>query len=85
MNMRTPYWDWARHAVPPKEVASLDEVEIISRNGSKVKVVNPLKRYAFHPIDPSFPPPYDQWQTTLRHPEPQSGPNSKSDVAEMEQ
>ncbi|KIP02309.1 hypothetical protein PHLGIDRAFT_130799 [Phlebiopsis gigantea 11061_1 CR5-6] len=83
-DMRTPYWDWAATSVPPKEVSSLEQVEIVRYDGARVKVPNPLIRYHFHPIDPSFPSPYDQWQITVRHPRPATGPNSKSNVPAME-
>lgn len=83
-DMRTPYWDWAVNAVPPPEVSLLDQVTITKPDGSKGKVPNPLVKYTFHPIDSSFPSPYSDWQTTLRHPRPSSGPNAKSDVKAME-
>ncbi|KAJ3896545.1 tyrosinase [Lentinula edodes] len=67
-NLRQPYWDWARNPVPPPEVISLDEVTIVDSSGEKISVPNPLRRYTFHPIDPSFPEPYQSWPTTLRHP-----------------
>ncbi|GAW02360.1 tyrosinase [Lentinula edodes] len=68
LNLRQPYWDWARNPVPPPEVISLDEVTIVNPSGEKISVPNPLRRYTFHPIDPSFPEPYQSWSTTLRHP-----------------
>ncbi|KAJ7264514.1 tyrosinase [Mycena haematopus] len=68
LELRQPYWDWASNAVPPPEVISLDTVFIIAPNGQTVEVDNPLRRYTFHPIDPSFPDPYSSWQTTLRQP-----------------
>ncbi|KAE9400782.1 tyrosinase [Gymnopus androsaceus JB14] len=68
LNLRQPYWDWALKPVPPPEVISLDEVTIVNPSGQKVSVANPLRRYTFHPIDPSFPDPYASWPTTLRYP-----------------
>ena len=68
-NLRAPYWDWATNSVPPPEVVSLQSVKIIDFDGSTISVPNPLFQYTFHPIDPSFPPPYSKWQTTLRHPD----------------
>ncbi|KAJ7501106.1 hypothetical protein B0H11DRAFT_2224937 [Mycena galericulata] len=78
--LRQPYWDWASNAVPPPEVISLDRVSIIAPNGQRIQVDNPLRRYTFHPIDPSFPPPYDAWQTTLRQPDT-TAPDATDDVA----
>ncbi|KAG7085489.1 hypothetical protein E1B28_003052 [Marasmius oreades] len=68
-NVRQPYWDWARNSVPPAEVISMDQVTILAApDGRKVKVSNPLRRYTFHPIDKSFPRPYNQWKSTYRYP-----------------
>ncbi|KAJ7674241.1 tyrosinase [Mycena rosella] len=80
LGLRQPYWDWASNAVPPAEVISLDKVPIIAPNGQKIQVTNPLRRYTFHPIDPSFGPPYNAWKTTLRQPDTIS-PNATDDVA----
>ncbi|KAJ7501098.1 tyrosinase [Mycena galericulata] len=80
LQLRQPYWDWASNAVPPPEVISLDQVSIIAPNGQTIQVDNPLRRYIFHPIDPSFPPPYDAWQTTLRQPDT-TDPDATDDVA----
>ncbi|CDO69906.1 hypothetical protein BN946_scf184884.g65 [Trametes cinnabarina] len=66
--LRQPFWDWARETVPPPEVISLDKVTITASDGQKKEVDNPLRRYRFHPIDPSFPEPYSNWSATLRHP-----------------
>ncbi|TFY82262.1 hypothetical protein EWM64_g1750 [Hericium alpestre] len=81
-NLRQPYWDWASNAVPPPEVISEQQVTIVGFDGKKVKVDNPLIRYKFHPIDPSFPSPYSGWQTTLRHPT-SSSPDAKEDINQM--
>ncbi|KAJ6592568.1 tyrosinase [Mycena capillaripes] len=80
--LRQPYWDWAANAVPPPEVISLDQVSIITSNGQRTKVNNPLRRYTFHPIDPSFPDPYSSWQTTLRSPDT-TDPDATDDVQQM--
>jgi len=80
-SLRQPYWDWARNAVPPPEVISLQQVTITTPNGRKA-VDNPLIRYKFHPIDQSFPDPYDQWRTTLRQPN-STGPNAKDNVTRL--
>ncbi|KAF5391307.1 hypothetical protein D9757_001938 [Collybiopsis confluens] len=84
LNLRQPYWDWARNPVPADEVISLDTVTITNPSGQRVSVPNPLRRYTFHPIDDSFPDPYASWPTTLRHPHI-SGPKAKDDVTELKQ
>ena len=70
-------------AVPPAEVISLKQLNIIGPDGKKTAVNNPLLGYTFHPIDPSFPEPYSEWKMTLRHPVPQQGPNAKSNVQQL--
>jgi tyrosinase len=67
-DLRQPYWDWAANAVPPDEVIKNEQVNITNKDGEQVLVNNPLYQYTFHPIDPSFPDPYSEWQTTLRQP-----------------
>lgn len=67
-DLRQPFWDWAKNTLPPPEVISLDKVTITTPDGLRAEVDNPLRRYRFHPIDASFPDPYDNWATTLRHP-----------------
>jgi tyrosinase len=67
-NLRAPYWDWASNSVPPDEVISLQNVEIITPDGRTTSVPNPLYQYTFNPVDPSFPDPYRSWRTTVRHP-----------------
>ncbi|KIK59858.1 hypothetical protein GYMLUDRAFT_44328 [Collybiopsis luxurians FD-317 M1] len=84
LNLRQPYWDWARNPIPPPEVISLDTVTITNPNGQRISVPNPLRRYTFHPIDPSFPEPYSSWPTTLRHPLTES-PNAKDSVTQLKQ
>ncbi|KAJ3823763.1 tyrosinase [Lentinula raphanica] len=83
MNLRQPYWDWARNPIPPPEVISLNEVTIVDPRGQKISVPNPLRRYTFHPIDPSFPEPYQSWSTTLRHPTSKHA-NAKENISELE-
>ncbi|KAK7036243.1 tyrosinase [Favolaschia claudopus] len=80
LQLRQPYWDWASNALPPPEVISLDKVSIVAPNGQTIQVANPLRRYTFHPIDPSFPSPYSSWKTTLRQPDT-TAPNATDDVA----
>ncbi|KAJ7711400.1 tyrosinase [Mycena metata] len=82
LELRQPYWDWAKNSVPPAEVISLAKVTIIAPNGQKTQVDNPLRRYTFHPIDPSFPDPYSGWPTTLRHPD-STDPDAQDNVAEL--
>ncbi|VDC02339.1 unnamed protein product [Peniophora sp. CBMAI 1063] len=82
-NLRAPFWDWASSAVPPAEVISLKQLNIIGPDGKTKSVNNPLLGYTFHPIDPSFPEPYAEWKMTLRHPVPQQGPNAKSNPQQL--
>ncbi|KAI0754754.1 photo-regulated tyrosinase [Daedaleopsis nitida] len=81
-NLRQPFWDWARNAVPPAEVISQKQVTITAPNGKKTQVDNPLYHYRFHPIEPSFPEPYSNWSTTLRHPN-SLGSNAQDNVQEL--
>ncbi|KAJ7288750.1 tyrosinase [Mycena rebaudengoi] len=82
LTLRQPYWDWAQNSVPPPEVISLDKVSIIAPNGKKTQINNPLRRYTFHPIDPSFPEPYSGWKTTLRFPDT-TDPDATDDVQQL--
>ncbi|KAF8263972.1 tyrosinase [Lactarius quietus] len=79
-NLRAPYWDWATNSVPPAEVVSLPNVNIITPDGQTTSVPNPLIQYTFNPIDPSFPDPYSNWPTTIRHPDDPNSPNATTDV-----
>ncbi|EKM54921.1 uncharacterized protein PHACADRAFT_259085 [Phanerochaete carnosa HHB-10118-sp] len=78
-DLRAPYWDWAVNSVPPPEVIADKQVTITLPDGTRGAVNNPLYGYVFHPIDPSFPAPYNQWQSTLRHPA-SDGPDAQTDV-----
>jgi tyrosinase len=78
--LRLPYWDWAKNAVPPPEVISSATVNIVTPDGQTTAVDNPLIQYPFNPIDPSFPAPYSSWQTTIRHPDDPSSPDATTDV-----
>ncbi|KAJ8091668.1 hypothetical protein AAF712_005919 [Marasmius tenuissimus] len=82
-SLRQPYWDWARNSVPPAEVISMNQITITRSDGRKVAVTNPLRRYTFNPIDPSFPRPYSSWRTTLRHPTSSSA-NATEDITGMQ-
>jgi tyrosinase len=76
-NLRAPYWDWATNSVPPSEVISLQNINIITPGGRR-SVPNPLIQYTFNPIDPSFPTPWSRLRTTIR------SPNSRN-VTDVEQ
>jgi len=79
-NLRAPYWDWATNSVPPPEVVSLTTVNITTPDGKMTSVENPLIKYTFNPIDPSFPSPYKSWKTTIRHPDNPNSPTATTDV-----
>jgi len=80
-NLRAPYWDWATNSVPPAEVISLTTVTILAApDGNPTDVTNPLYQYTFNPIDPSFKPPYQYWQTTIRSPDNPGSPDATTDV-----
>ncbi|TFY66267.1 hypothetical protein EVG20_g4820 [Dentipellis fragilis] len=82
-DLRQPYWDWASDIIPPAEVISLQQVTIIDFDGKPVKVDNPLLRYKFHtPAEPSFPPRWQKWRTTVRHPNSDDA-DAEDDVDEM--
>jgi tyrosinase len=79
--LRAPYWDWATNSVPPAEVVSLTTVTILAApDGNPTDVTNPLYQYTFNPIDPSFPSPYQYWQTTIRSPDNPGSPDATTDV-----
>lgn len=71
-DLRQPFWDWGLDELPPSQIISDEEVSIVDYDSSKITVKNPILRYRFNPIDPSFSGPYANWQTTVRHPD-QSG------------
>lgn len=79
-NLRAPYWDWATNSVPPPEVISLQTVDITTPDGNTTTVPNPLYQYTFNPIDNSFPAPYQDWQTTIRHPDDPNSPDASTDA-----
>lgn len=78
-NLRAPYWDWATNSVPPPEVISLQNVNIITPDGKTTSVPNPLYQYTFNPVDPSFPSPWKYWKTTIRHPDKPNSQNATTD------
>ena len=81
-NLRQPFWDWARNAIPPEQVITLTQVTITGKDGKQFRIDNPLYHYKFHPIEPSFQRPYNSWQTTLRLPVSED-PNATDDVATL--
>ncbi|KAI0065560.1 photo-regulated tyrosinase [Artomyces pyxidatus] len=70
-NLRAPFWDWAKNIIPPAEVISSEVVYIVTpySGGKKTSVSNPLYKYTFHPIHPSFPKPFNEVKTTVRQPD----------------
>ena len=84
-DLRAPYWDWALYTFPPEEVISKDIVEIITPDGRRTPVENPLLRYTFNPIDSSFEDLFKVWKTTLRHPTPPDSPDAKTNVKSLKE
>lgn len=84
-NLRAPYWDWATNSVPPPEVISLQTVDITTPDGNTTTVPNPLYQYTFNPIDPSFPAPYQYWQTTIRHPDDPNSEDASTDAQALKE
>ncbi|KAI0357534.1 tyrosinase [Trametes cingulata] len=78
-DLRQPYWDWAKDALPPPEVISMERVMITTPDGRRSSVQNPLMRYRFHNIDSSFGASFAEWPTSLRHPT-HSGPDARDDI-----
>lgn len=79
-NLRQPFWDWSKNAIPPDEVISMDQVNIILSDGRTLPVDNPFLQYRFHPKEDSFNPErFRNWPTTLRNPQSDQ-PDAKSDV-----
>jgi tyrosinase len=78
-DLRQPFWDWGRNAVPPDEIIFLQKLAIIKPNGAKAQVDNPFLRYIFRPVEPTFTGPYRAWQATVRHPAT-AAPDAPSDV-----
>jgi tyrosinase len=65
---RLPYWDWATNQDIPQEW-SAQQITVYDLNGNQTSVPNPLNKYAFHPVDPSFEgTAYARWPATLRSP-----------------
>ncbi|KAI0297811.1 photo-regulated tyrosinase [Multifurca ochricompacta] len=79
-NLRAPYWDWATDIIPPAEVISLAFVDIITPDGKRTPVENPLLQYAFSPVHKDFPDRYKSWKTTIRHPDHPGSPDARTDV-----
>jgi tyrosinase len=74
-DIRQPYWDWGYwpndpdYVSLPPECITMEELEIIDFDGKKVKIVNPMMRYKFHPIDPSFEGDFANWEYSIRYPD----------------
>ncbi|KAG8977700.1 hypothetical protein FRC05_000956 [Tulasnella sp. 425] len=94
-DLRLPFWDWALHALPPKQFydhRQYSEVTITLPDGSKKPVKNPMLSYRFHSGHGPAPPNHDNptynvlstLPATLRHPTRPVGPNSTSDIASFE-
>ncbi len=69
--LRQPFWDWAAsdQAVPPDEIIRLSKLVIRAKpDGNATEVDNPFLAYTFKSIIPGCAPPFDKWNTTLRHP-----------------
>ncbi|KAF8637719.1 hypothetical protein AX17_002622 [Amanita inopinata Kibby_2008] len=66
-DLRLPFWDWAANSVPPDVVIKDASVTVTDFDGKSISVDNPLIRYRFHGSRP-FTAPFDEWPTTLRHP-----------------
>ena len=58
-------------------------MEIITPDGQRTPVENPLLRYTFNPIDDSFKGLFKVWKTTLRHPTPSNSPYAKTNVESL--
>ncbi|CAK5268986.1 unnamed protein product [Mycena citricolor] len=83
-NLRAPYWDWAVNAVLPHQVIQDRQVTITLPDGTRGAVPNPLFAYTFHPIDASFPEPYSQWDSTLRHPTREGKTNVRALIQQLQ-
>ncbi|KAI0822060.1 tyrosinase [Trametes gibbosa] len=78
-SLRQPFWDWAKNAVPPPEVISMEWITIVTPDGRRTRVKNPLLRYKFDPVDRSFAKPFSTWPVTVRYPT-REGPGAQDDV-----
>ncbi|KAI9775145.1 MAG: hypothetical protein M1839_001396 [Geoglossum umbratile] len=85
---RIPYWDWAQ-AVPQGQpvlpaIVSSKTVSVVTTQGAKTTIRNPLYSYKFHPLDPSQLPdrPFSGWSETLRYPDNNS--QSRNDLVDRQ-
>ncbi|EKM78930.1 hypothetical protein AGABI1DRAFT_114468 [Agaricus bisporus var. burnettii JB137-S8] len=85
-DLRQPYWDTGFALVPPDEIIKLEQVKITNYDGTKITVRNPILRYSFHPIDPSFNgyPNFDTWRTTVRNPDADKKENIPALIAKLD-
>ncbi len=81
-DLRQPFWDWAKNAVPPPEVISLERVKITRPDGSTVLVDNPFLRYRFQSSVSDIPDKLRHWPTTLRRPTTE-GKDATDNVSQM--
>ncbi|KAI0770111.1 photo-regulated tyrosinase [Fomes fomentarius] len=81
-DLRQPFWDWAKNAVPPPEIISLERVKITRPDGSTVLVDNPFLRYRFRSSVSDFPDNLRHWPTTLRRPTTE-GKDAADNVSQM--
>ena len=58
-------------------------MEIITPDGQRTPVENPLLRYTFNPLDDSFEGLFHFWKTTLRHPTPPDSRDAKTNVESL--
>lgn len=77
--LRSPYWDWAAHAIPPDEVIEIPKLKIVTAKGEE-EVDNPLLMYTYRAGEPRV----DRLRHTVRCPNPTDHPN-ETDVKILKQ
>jgi hypothetical protein len=86
--LRQPYWDWARPQgpVPPEEIISMPQVQIIKPNGVQTFVDNPFLGFTFPSEDSraSFDGDFQIWPKTLRNPDGE-GEDAASSVESLKE
>ncbi|KAG8921549.1 hypothetical protein FRC01_000192 [Tulasnella sp. 417] len=96
-DLRLPFWDWARHRLPPKQFydhRQYSQVTITLPDGSKKPVDNPMLSYKFHTGQgpkPDYPDDEDEYfkalstvPQTVRHPSQPIGPKTTSNIEAFE-